>query len=74
MPKPATGKWPRVQFMIHCHTCDVKIKLSIQYGASTIWSTSSASKLAEWAQHEGHDLEWRYEFYDGHDRSATQVG
>jgi hypothetical protein len=74
MPKPATSKWPRVQFLIECHTCKTKFRFSIHYGESTIWSNSSAGKLAEWAQHEGHDVELHYEFYDGYDRSATQIG
>ena len=72
MPKPATGKWPRIQFTIICHTCKTQSKFSIYYGESTIWANQNAHKLAEWAQHEGYDVEVQYDFYDGHERGAAQ--
>jgi hypothetical protein len=66
--KPPTGKWPRVQFLFTCKTCDVRIKLSIYYGESTVWSNTAAPKLAEWAEHIGHETTLEYEFYAGRRR------
>lgn len=72
MAKKATGKWPRVQFEITCHTCNDKFKFSIYYGQSTVWGNQCADKLARWAFHEGHDVDVIYEFYDGHNLGATE--
>lgn len=71
MAKAATGKWPRVQFEIHCRTCDDQFKFSIYYGQSTVWGHQCADKLARWAFHEGHDVDVIYEFYDGYKLGAT---
>jgi len=65
MPKAATSKWPRVQFVFICRSCDVKITLSIYYGGTQIWNNRDAAKLAQWVEHEGHDTELQYEFYAG---------
>jgi hypothetical protein len=67
MPSKATGKWPRLQFIIHCKTCDKTIKFSINYGSNNIWSQTAAAKLAEWASHDGHEVEVNYEFFEGYD-------
>ena len=72
MPKAPTGKWPRIQFSVICKTCKRKIKVSINYGESNVWNNTGAGRFAEWAQHEDHDLEVEYEFYDGYDRKATE--
>ncbi len=65
MVKEPTGKWPRVQFVFKCKTCNETIKLSIYYGENAIWNNKDAAKLAKWVEHEGHDTELQYEFYDG---------
>lgn len=67
MPSKATGKWPRLQFTVHCKTCDKTIKFSIYYGSSNIWSQTAAQKLAEWESHEGHEMEVSHEFFEGYD-------
>lgn len=71
MAKPATGKWPRIQFEITCHTCNDKFKFSVYYGESAVWGNQCGDKLARWAFHEGHNAEVLYEFYDGHKMNAT---
>lgn len=68
MPKEPTGKWPRVQFVFTCKTCNEKITLLIYYCEHEIWNHKDADKLSRWAVHEGHDTELRYEFYDGRKR------
>ena len=65
MPSQPTGKWPRVQFILICKTCDQKITLSIYYGEKEIWNHKDGGKLASWVDHEGHITELKYEFYDG---------
>jgi hypothetical protein len=60
-----------VQFVFTCKTCDEKITLSIYYGEVSIWNNKDAAKLARWAEHEGHETELRYEFYDGRKRAAA---
>lgn len=70
MIKPATGKWPRVQMNIHCRTCDCRLRFSVYYGESTIWGTGGSS-MAEWAEHEEHDLDVQHEFYHGREMTAT---
>ncbi len=67
MPSNPTGKWPRLQFTIFCKTCDKTIRFSINYGKSNIWSQSAPSKMAEWAEHDTHELEIKYEFFAGYD-------
>lgn len=68
MPNEPTGKWPRVQFVFTCKTCNLKITFSIYYGEKEIWNHKDANKLAQWVEHEGHDTELKYEFYDGRKR------
>ncbi len=70
MIKPAKSKWPLIQFIIHCRTCDKRIKMTIHYGQSNIWGSQIGEKLSEWASHDGHDLEVQHEFYDGYEMSA----
>ena len=65
MPNVSTGKWPRVQFVFICKTCNEKITLSIYYGEKEVWSHTAAGKLKQWIDHEGHDTELKYEFYEG---------
>jgi hypothetical protein len=65
MSKPPTGKWPRVQFVFECRTCNQKITLSIYYGEKMIWNNKDGAKLAQWADHEGHDTILRYDFFEG---------
>ncbi len=63
MPSEPTGKWPRVQFVFHCKSCDQTITFSIYYGAKEIWNHKDGSKLAAWVEHEGHDTTLTYEFF-----------
>jgi hypothetical protein len=60
--KQIIGKWPRVQFVFYCKTCDVKITFSIHYGEHEIWNHKDAPKLASWQEHQGHDTQLSYEF------------
>lgn len=73
MIKPAAGKWPRVQLVIHCQTCNWHTRFSIYYGESTIWGNQNASHFAEWASHEDHDVQVSYEFTHGRKMTATGV-
>ncbi len=68
MPNLPTGKWPRVQLVLTCKTCNEKITFSIYYGEKEIWNHKDAGKLARWVLHEGHDTELSYEFYGGRSR------
>lgn len=65
MPSEPTGKWPRVQFVFHCKTCDETIRFSIYYGLNEIWNHKDGRKLAAWVDHEGHDTVLTYEFFAG---------
>ena len=65
MPSQPTGKWPRLQFIVFCKTCNKTIKFSINYGQSNIWSETAASKMAAWSEHDTHDVEVQYEFFAG---------
>ncbi len=67
MPSQPTGKWPRLQIVVVCKTCNTTIKFSINYGQSNIWSLNAAQKLALWAEHDQHDLDIQYEFFSGRD-------
>jgi len=69
MPSEPTGKWPRLQFMVFCKTCNKTIKFSINYGQNNIWSANAAPKMAEWSKHDAHDIEVQYEFFA--DRNPT---
>lgn len=71
MIKPAKSKWPSVQLIIHCHTCNQQFRITIHYGESAIWGGQVGSTFAEWASHDEHDVEVRYDFYHGYKMSAT---
>ena len=60
-----TGKWPRIQFEITCHTCDEVIRFSIYYGESNIWNNTDAPKMTAWRKHlaDGHQVTVQHIFY-----------
>lgn len=57
------ARYPRIQFVFTCKTCDKKITLSIYFGENAIWNNKDGRKLAAWHQHEGHDIELKYQFF-----------
>jgi hypothetical protein len=62
------AKWPRVQFVFYCKTCDEKITFSIHFGENEIWNHKDARKLAAWQEHQGHETELKYEFFPEDDK------
>jgi hypothetical protein len=61
------AKYPRVQLIITCKTCDETIRFSIYYGENQIWNNKDAEKMHEWARHvsAGHEVVLEYDFYEG---------
>ncbi len=57
------AKYPRIQFVFICRTCDEKITMSIYFGEKAIWNNKDAQKLAAWYKHEGHDTELKHQFF-----------
>ncbi len=61
------AKYPRVQFVITCKTCDTKIIFSIYYGRNNIWNNKDAGKMENWVKcaTAGHEVEIEFNFHEG---------
>jgi hypothetical protein len=57
------AKYPRLQFVVECKTCNVKFRFSVHFAEKEIWNHKDAGKLAEWAKHQQHDITVEYRFF-----------
>ncbi len=61
------ARYPRVQFVVTCRTCEETITFSIYFSWSTIWNDRDGGKMGRWQAHvaAGHDVSVTHTFFPG---------